>query len=88
MPTLAAVVVAIILACFQHSVGIESMVYYSTKIFQQAGITSKSAAILGTVGMGVVKLVAEGYSLLHLDHVGRRRALAFCYCVHAACSPK
>jgi len=75
MPAFAAVIIAITLACFQHSVGIESMIYYSTKIFQQAGVTSKSVAILGTVGMGLVKLMAETYSLLHLDVVGRRPLL-------------
>ena len=52
-----------------------SIIYYSTKIFQQAGFESKSAAIGGTVAMGLVKLLFETYSLLNLDHAGRRPLL-------------
>ena len=52
-----------------------SIIYYSTKIFQQAGFESKSAAIGGTVAMGLVKLLFETHSLLNLDHAGRRPLL-------------
>lgn len=34
--TLCAVCVGMVVACLQHAVGIESIIYYSTKIFQQA----------------------------------------------------
>ena len=73
--TMVAVGVGIMVAMFQHAVGIESIIYYSTKIFQQAGVTSKSRAILLTVSMGLVKLVCETYSLLRVDSVGRRPLL-------------
>jgi predicted MFS family arabinose efflux permease len=73
--TALALAVGVALAIFQHAVGIESMVYYSTKIFQQAGVESKSFAILGTVAMGLVKLVAETHALLNLDETGRRPLL-------------
>ena len=69
------VLVATVLAVFQHAVGIESIIYYSTKIFQQAGITSKSSAILGTVLMGLVKMIFETHALLNLDGDGRRPLL-------------
>uniref|UniRef100_A0A7S0LIW5 Major facilitator superfamily (MFS) profile domain-containing protein n=1 Tax=Coccolithus braarudii TaxID=221442 RepID=A0A7S0LIW5_9EUKA len=73
--TFTALCVGTILAVLQHAVGIESIIYYSTKIFQQAGITSKSSAILGTVAMGLIKLIFETNSLLNLDEVGRRPLL-------------
>lgn len=57
--TLAAVGVGLVLAVLQHAVGIESIIYHSPILFQQAGIVAKRSAILGTVGMGVVKLVFE-----------------------------
>ena len=42
--TLCAVCVGMVVACLQHAVGIESIIYYSTKIFQQAGVSSKAKA--------------------------------------------
>lgn len=73
--TLCAVCVGMVVACLQHAVGIESIIYYSTKIFQQAGVSSKSKAILLTVSMGLIKLVCETYSLLNVDRIGRRPLL-------------
>ncbi|KAL1523345.1 hypothetical protein AB1Y20_018290 [Prymnesium parvum] len=73
--TFPALLVGVTLAVLQHAVGIESIIYYSTKIFQQAGLVTKSSAILGTVLMGLVKLVAETHSLLNLDEGGRRPLL-------------
>jgi len=73
--TLCAVVVGMVVACLQHAVGIESIIYYSTKIFQQAGVSSKSKAILLTVSMGLIKLICETYSLLNVDRIGRRPLL-------------
>jgi len=73
--TLAAVGVGLVLAVLQHAVGIESIIYHSPILFQQAGIVAKRSAILGTVGMGVVKLVFETYALLNVDTIGRRPLL-------------
>ena len=56
---LIAVGVGCILAILQHAVGIESIIYYSPHIFQKAGIASQRGAILGTVGMGLIKLIFE-----------------------------
>ena len=40
--TACALAVGIVLAALQHAVGIESIIYYSTKIFHAAGFTSPS----------------------------------------------
>jgi len=75
--TACALAVGIVVAALQHAVGIESIIYYSTKIFHAAGFTSPSMAILGTVIMGLIKLAFESYSLLHVDHMGRRPLLLY-----------
>jgi len=59
----------------QHAVGIESIIYYSPHIFQTAGIQGQRSAILGTVGMGLIKLLFETYALLNVDRIGRRPLL-------------
>lgn len=57
--TLAAVGVGLVLAVLQHAVGIESIIYHSPMLFRQAGVMAKKSASLGTVAMGVVKLMFE-----------------------------
>lgn len=73
--TLTAVLIGAVLAALQHAVGIESIIYHSPIIFDRAGIASKRLAILGTVGMGLIKLVFETYALLNVDRIGRRPLL-------------
>ena len=73
--TLIAVGVGCVLAMLQHAVGIESIIYYSPHIFETAGIASQRYATLGTVGMGLIKLVFESYALLNVDRIGRRPLL-------------
>lgn len=69
------VAIGAVLAALQHAVGIESIIYHSPIIFEKAGIKTKSSAMLGTVAMGVIKLVFETYSLLNVDRIGRRPLL-------------
>ena len=69
------VAVGCVLSFLQHAVGIESIIYYSPHIFQAAGVASQRSAILGTVAMGLVKLIFESYALLHVDRIGRRPLL-------------
>ena len=73
--TIVAVLIGIVLAALQHAVGIESIIYHSPMLFEKAGITKRSHAMMGTVAMGVVKLVFETYALLNVDRIGRRPLL-------------
>jgi len=73
--TLVAVVVGAVLAALQHAVGIESIIYHSPILFEKAGIATKRTAMMGTVGMGVIKLIFETYALLNVDRIGRRPLL-------------
>jgi len=70
-----ALVVGIGLAIFQQVTGINTVIYYAPTIFQFAGFTSASVAILATVGVGVVNLLMTVVAMLLLDRVGRRPLL-------------
>lgn len=68
-------VVGIGLAIFQQVTGINTVIYYAPTIFQEAGLASNSAAILATVGVGVVNVLITVVALLLIDYAGRRRLL-------------
>ncbi len=70
-----ALIVGIGLAIFQQVTGINTVIYYAPTIFQFAGFTSASVAILATVGVGVVNLLMTVVAMLLLDRVGRRPLL-------------
>jgi len=70
-----ALIVGVVLAVFQQMTGINTIVYYAPTIFQAAGFRSSSAAILATVGVGVVNVGFTVLALLLLDRVGRKPLL-------------
>ncbi|XP_052198250.1 putative polyol transporter 1 [Diospyros lotus] len=60
---------------FQQASGIDTIVLYSPKIFEKAGITSKSDKLLATVAVGFSKTIFILVSTFLLDRVGRRPLL-------------
>lgn len=70
-----ALIVGIGLAVFQQVTGINTVIYYAPTIFQFAGFTSASVAILATVGVGAVNVLMTIGAMLLLDRVGRRPLL-------------
>jgi SP family galactose:H+ symporter-like MFS transporter len=70
-----ALLIGIALAVFQQVTGINTIIYYAPTIFQSAGFRSASAAILATVGVGVVNVAFTVLALLLLDRVGRKPLL-------------
>ncbi|XP_058214046.1 putative polyol transporter 1 isoform X1 [Rhododendron vialii] len=60
---------------FQQSSGIDAVVLYSPKIFEKAGITSKSGKLLATVAVGFSKTVFILVATFLLDRIGRRPLL-------------
>jgi sugar porter (SP) family MFS transporter len=69
------VFVGVVLAAFSQITGVNTIIYYTPTILQMAGFESASSAILGTVLVGVVNVVATVISLLLLDRLGRRPLL-------------
>ena len=78
-------VVGIGLAVFQQITGINTVIYYAPSIFKEAGFASNSAAILATVGIGVVNVLMTVVALLLLDQAGRRKLLLAGLAIMAVC---
>ncbi|HZC44384.1 MAG TPA: sugar porter family MFS transporter [Acidobacteriaceae bacterium] len=70
-------IIGIGLAIFQQFTGINTVIYYAPTIFQLAGLHSASAAILATVGVGVVNVLLTIVALRMLDRAGRRPLLLY-----------
>lgn len=58
---------------FQQFVGINTVIYYSPKIFMIAGFDGARAGIWGAVSVGVVNVVFTVLSLFLIDKLGRRK---------------
>lgn len=63
------------LLIFQQVTGINSVVYFAPKIFEEAGLCLHSSAILATVGIGLINVVATIGALFLVDRWGRRPLL-------------
>lgn len=74
-PVRAALIVGVGLAILQQVTGINTVIYFAPTIIEFAGVTSSSAAILSTVGIGIVNLLATIAALRFVDRAGRRPLL-------------
>jgi len=63
------------LAILQQATGINTVVYFAPVIFQSAGLSSASAAILATAGIGLVNVLMTIVAIRLVDRVGRRPLL-------------
>jgi sugar porter (SP) family MFS transporter len=72
-----AMIVGVGLAVAQQITGINTVIYYAPTILKFAGISSASAAILASVGVGVVNLLLTLVAMQLIDRVGRRPLLLF-----------
>ena len=64
----------IALAAFNQFSGINAFLYYSPRIFEMAGLES-SAALLSSIGVGVVNLVFTLIGLSLIDKSGRKKLM-------------
>jgi SP family galactose:H+ symporter-like MFS transporter len=69
-----AMIVGISLAIFQQVTGINTVIYYTPKIFQYAGLPI-SESLFGTILVGLVNVGFTLMALFLLDRVGRRKLL-------------
>ena len=60
------------LAIFQQVTGINTVIYYAPTILESAGFNSASLSILGTVGVGLINVLATIVSVFLVDRMGRR----------------
>jgi sugar porter (SP) family MFS transporter len=66
-------IIAVGIMFFQQFVGINTVIYYSPKIFLMAGFDGAVAAIWASVGVGVVSLLYTLVSVYFMDRLGRRK---------------
>ena len=68
-------IVGIGLAIFQQVTGVNTVIYFAPVIFQASGLSSASAAILATAGIGAVNVGMTIVAIWLVDRVGRRPLL-------------
>ncbi len=68
-----ALIIAMGIMFFQQFVGINTVIYYSPKIFLAAGFEGAEAAIKASVIVGVVNVLFTIISLFVIDRLGRRK---------------
>lgn len=68
-----ALIIAVGIMFFQQATGINTILYYSPKIFKMAGVQSNTLAILPSLIIAVFVLAATVLSITLIDKVGRRR---------------
>lgn len=68
-------VIGILISIFQQVTGINAVIYFAPKIFQDAGYSTASGAILASVGIGIVNVLATILALWLIDKAGRRPLL-------------
>ncbi|MFC7395536.1 sugar porter family MFS transporter [Scopulibacillus cellulosilyticus] len=69
-----ALIVGIGLAVFQQIIGCNTVLYYAPTTFTNVGLGA-SAAILGTVGIGIVNVIVTAIAVAIIDKVGRKPLL-------------
>jgi len=65
-------IVGIGLAVFQQVTGVNTVIYFAPTIFQASGLSSASAAILATAGIGMVNVIMTMVAIWLVDRIGRR----------------
>ncbi|KAK8706586.1 hypothetical protein V6N13_050144 [Hibiscus sabdariffa] len=60
---------------FQQAIGLDSIVLYSPRIFEKAGIKSSNHKLLATMAVGFVKTIFILVATFFLDKIGRRPLL-------------
>lgn len=65
---------AIAIAAFNQFSGINAFLYYSKRIFQEAGL-AEQASLLGSIGIGVINLIFTLLGMFLIDNMGRRKLL-------------
>ena len=67
-----ALLIAVGIMFFQQFTGINTIIYYSPKIFKIAGIESNTLSILPSILLGLVNVIFTVVSIMLLDKLGRR----------------
>ena len=66
-------IIAVGIMFIQQFVGINTVIYYSPKIFRMAGFSGSVSAIGASIGVGVINVIATVLSVYFVDRIGRRK---------------
>jgi len=72
---LAPLILGIGLSVFQQITGINTVFYYAPQIFEITGFATPSKAILASIAIGTINVIATIISLWLIDKIGRRKLL-------------
>ncbi|MFO7825813.1 MAG: sugar porter family MFS transporter [Cyclobacterium sp.] len=67
-------ILAVLIALFNQLSGINAIIYFAPRVFEMAGISAESA-LLSTVGIGAVNMVATLVGLYLIDRIGRKKLM-------------
>jgi sugar porter (SP) family MFS transporter len=67
-------IMAIMIAFFNQVSGINAIIYFAPRVFEMAGISTESA-LISTIGIGVVNLLATFLGLYLIDRIGRKKLM-------------
>ena len=67
-------VLAFLMAFFNQLSGINAFLYYSSRIFQEAGL-GESTALLSSIGIGLVNLIFTLLGVFLIDKLGRKKLM-------------
>lgn len=70
----AVIVIGILLSVFQQAIGINAVLYYAPRIFENAG--AEGGGMRQTVIMGIVNIVFTLIAIFTVDRFGRKRCLS------------
>ncbi|KAI3370500.1 hypothetical protein L3Q82_025258, partial [Scortum barcoo] len=73
------------LVLFQQFTGQPNILFYASTIFHSVGFQSNASAVLASLGLGLVKVIATLTSMVFSDRVGRRPLLISGCSVMALC---
>lgn len=63
------------LVVFQQLTGQPNVLFYASTVFQSVGFESDASAVLASLGLGIVKVIATLVAMFCADNVGRRPLL-------------
>lgn len=71
------IMLAFLIAFFNQLSGINAVIYYSPRIFIETGM-GESSALLSSVGVGVINLIATFIGIFLIDKMGRKFLMYLC----------
>lgn len=71
------ILLAFFIAFFNQLSGINAVIYYSPRIFAETGM-GESAALLSSVGVGAINLIATFIGIFLIDKMGRKFLMYLC----------